>query len=66
MRSSSERAGMAQLGGQRPQLCASAPRRERAVRDEHAHVGAGVARGDRLAVRPDAQHRVVRRVDRTR
>ena len=30
----------------------------RAVQDEHAHVGAGVARGDRLAVRPDAEHRV--------
>ena len=29
------------------------------VQHEHAHVGAGVARGQRLAVGPDAQHRVV-------
>ena len=33
-------------------------RRDRAVQHEHAHVGAGVARGERLAVRPDAEHRV--------
>ncbi len=28
------------------------------MEDEHAHVRAGVARGERLAVRPDAEHRV--------
>ena len=44
-------------------------RRHRAVQDEHAHVGAGVARGERLPVRPDAEHgvggaRVVLRDDR--
>ena len=33
-------------------------RRDQAVQDEHAHLRAGVARGERLAVRPDAQHRV--------
>ena len=33
-------------------------RGHRAVQDEHPHVGAGVARGQRLAVRPDAEHRV--------
>src|ERR1700683_3563614 len=27
-----------------------------AVQDEHAHVGAGIARGERLAMRPDPQH----------
>ncbi len=30
-------------------------RRDRAVEDEHPHVGAGVARGERLAVGPDAE-----------
>ena len=29
-----------------------------AVQDEHAHVGPGVACGERLPVRPDAEHRV--------
>ena len=28
------------------------------MQDEHAHVGPGVARGERLAVRPHAEHRV--------
>ena len=38
---------------------ARGPRRDRAVQHEHAHVGAGVARGQRLAVGPHAEHRVV-------
>ena len=42
----------------RPAAAQRGPRRDRAVQHEHAHVGAGVARGERLAVRPDAEHRV--------
>ena len=34
------------------------PARHRPVEHEHAHVGAGVARGERLAVRPHAEHGV--------
>ena len=30
------------------------------MQHEHAHLRAGVARGERLAVRPDAEHRVGR------
>ena len=48
---------LAQRGEQRARAVAlqRGPRRDRAVQDEHAHVGAGVARGERLAVRPDAE-----------
>ena len=34
-------------------------RRDDPVQHEHAHLGARVARGDRLLVRPDAEDRVV-------
>jgi hypothetical protein len=33
-------------------------RRYGAMQDEHAHVRAGVAGGERLPVRPDTEHRV--------
>ncbi len=33
-------------------------RRHRPVEDEHADLGARVARGERLAVGPDAEHRI--------
>ena len=51
---------LAQRRDQRPRLARAQRRlrRHRAVQDEHAHVGPGVARGERLAVRPDAEHRV--------
>ena len=48
---------LAQRGEQPPRAVAlqRGPRGDRAVQDEHAHLGARVARGERLAVRPDAQ-----------
>ena len=54
-----QRAGGRARGGGRP-AARVGPRRQRAVQHEHAHVGAGVARGDRLAVRPEPEHRVRR------
>ena len=56
--------GAPRLGGQgahgaRRVAQARGPRGNGPVQHEHAHVGAGVARRQRLAVGPDAEHRVV-------
>ena len=53
----------AQRRGAAPARCARRVRRRRdeAVQDDDANVRAGVARGERLPVRPDAEHRVVAR-----
>ena len=58
--SSSAAQRLAQRRGQRAQVARAQRglRGHRAVQDEHAHVGAGVARRERLPVRPHAQHRV--------
>ena len=47
----------AQGAGRVAQACRA--RGHRAVQHEHAHVGARVACGQRLAVGPDAQHGIV-------
>ena len=57
---------VARLTRTRPQLDERArraaphgrPRRHQTVQDEHAHIGAGVPGGARLAMRPDSEHRV--------
>src|SRR5690242_20785658 len=64
---------VARLTRTRPQLDERAfpaashgrPRRHHAVQDEHAHLGAGVSRGARLAMRPDPEHRVSRSEEHT-
>ena len=53
---------LAQRGDERARVAAAQrrPRRHGPVQHEHPHLRAGVARGERLPVRPDAEHRVGR------
>ncbi len=52
-------ARLAQRGAPRIAVAQAPGGRDRPVQDDDVDVGAGVARGERLAVRPDAEHRVV-------
>ena len=60
-RSSARRRSRAQARERRQPAAGRRDRRDRPAHRQHAHLGAGVARRQRLAVGPDAEHRIGRR-----